>query len=61
MIDWVNLICHCERCKQREKRKVLMDEKIKSAKKDIDKKMDKLVKDDKKRDKACDSKMKKKK
>jgi hypothetical protein len=38
-----------------------MDAKIKSAKKVIDKKMDKLLKDDKKRDKACDAKMMKKK
>lgn len=34
-----------------------MDKKIKSAKKSIDKKMDALVKEDIKRDKACDSKM----
>lgn len=38
-----------------------MDKKIKSAKKVIDKKMDKLVKEDIKRDKDCDSKMMKKK
>ena len=38
-----------------------MDKKIKTAKKVIDQKMDKLVKEDIKRDKACDSKMMKKK
>lgn len=38
-----------------------MDKKIKSAKKVIDKKMDKLASADKKRDKACSAPMKKKK
>jgi hypothetical protein len=38
-----------------------MHEKIKSAKKVMDKKMETLVKADVKRDKACDSKMKMKK
>jgi len=38
-----------------------MDAKIKAVKKSNDKKMDKLVKEDVKRDKACDSKMMKKK
>jgi len=38
-----------------------MDKAIKSAKKSIGKKMDKLVKQDVKRDKACDMPMKKKK
>jgi hypothetical protein len=31
-----------------------VDKEIKSAKRSIDKKMDKLVKDDKKRDKKCE-------
>ena len=38
-----------------------MDKEIKSEKKKIDRGMDKLVKMDKKRDKACDSAMMKKK
>jgi hypothetical protein len=38
-----------------------MDREIKSAKKSIDKKMNKLVTLDKKRDKKCDAKMAKKK
>lgn len=38
-----------------------MDKKIKSAKKVIDKKMDKLLSADQKRDKACDKAMMKKK
>lgn len=38
-----------------------MDKKIKAVKSANDKKMDKLVKEDIKRDKACDSKMMKKK
>lgn len=40
-----------------------MDKEIKGAKKTIDKKMNKLIKDDKKRDKKCehDEKMAKKK
>lgn len=38
-----------------------MDKEIKGAKKVINSKMDKLVKQDKKRDKACDKAMKKKK
>lgn len=38
-----------------------MDKKIKSAKKKMDVQMDSLVKADVKRDKACDSKMMKKK
>jgi hypothetical protein len=54
MIDWKNLTCDCQRCKDR---KELMDKKIKSAKKVMDKKMDSLVKADVKRDKECDSKM----
>jgi len=38
-----------------------MDQKIKEVKKSNDKKMDRLVKMDKKRDKKCDMAMKKKK
>lgn len=38
-----------------------MDKAIKAVKKTMDTKMDKLVKQDVKRDKACDMKMKKKK
>ncbi len=38
-----------------------MDKKIKAVKKDNDKKMDKLVKEDVKRDKKCDMAMMKKK
>jgi len=37
-----------------------MDKQIKKVKKSMDSKMDKLVKQDMKRDKACDMKMKKK-
>lgn len=58
MIDWDEFTCDCDRCK---KRKEEMDKKIKSVKKVMDKKMDSLVKADVKRDKACDSKMMKKK
>ncbi len=57
MIDWKNLTCDCQRCKER---KELMDQAIKKVKKNIDKKMDSLVKADVKRDKKiekCDSKM----
>ena len=41
---------------ENEIRKIPMDKKIKNVKKSLDKKMDTLVKEDVKRDKACDAK-----